>query len=115
MTEFVVHARMFGKQDSGQLRVMGIDPARDGRRLRDLIGVQLQMSGMPDNITLREAMKLFYAYHHAAPRFELLERRGVQEKFDTQYALLSGGQKRRLALALLAIAAYALTALLTLF
>jgi ABC-2 type transport system ATP-binding protein len=86
--------------DSGTLSVMGIDPIRDGSRLRNLIGVQLQASGMPDSITVIEAMKLFCAYHHVAPRYDLLERLGLHEKLNTQYIMLSGGQKRRLALAL---------------
>jgi ABC-2 type transport system ATP-binding protein len=85
---------------SGILRVMGIDPMQEGSRLRNLIGVQLQASGMPDSITVIEAMKLFCAYHHVNPRYDLLERLGLRERLDTQYAMLSGGQKRRLALAL---------------
>lgn len=86
--------------DSGVLRVMGIDPARDGRHLRNLIGVQLQTSGMPDTISVRESMKFFCAYHKVAPRYDLLERLGLGEKMDTQYHALSTGQKRRLVLSL---------------
>ncbi|MFN8374793.1 MAG: ABC transporter ATP-binding protein [Anaerolineae bacterium] len=86
--------------DSGTLRVLDIDPTRDGRRLRNTIGVQLQTSGMPDSITVSESMKFFCAYHHVAPRFDLLQRLGLQDKLNTQYVMLSGGQKRRLALAL---------------
>jgi ABC-2 type transport system ATP-binding protein len=88
------------KPDGGQLRVMGVDPTRDGRALRDLIGVQLQTSGMPDNITVREAMNLFCAYHRVAPRSDLIERVGLKDKLVTQYVGLSAGQKRRLQLAL---------------
>lgn len=86
--------------DSGLLRIMDIDPVRDHQRLRNLIGVQLQMSGMPDSISVRESMKFFCAYHGVAPRDDLLERLGLSEKMDTQYYMLSIGQKRRLALAL---------------
>ncbi|MCC6615592.1 MAG: ABC transporter ATP-binding protein [Anaerolineae bacterium] len=88
------------KPDGGTLRVMGVDPTRDPHRLRNLIGVQLQTSGMPDNITVREAMNLFSAYHGSAPRFDLLERVGLEGKLATQYVALSTGQKRRLQLAL---------------
>ena len=86
--------------DSGTLRVMEIDPSQEAHRLQNLIGVQLQASGMPDSITCREAMRFFCAYHGVAPRYDLLERLDLTAKLDTQYYMLSTGQKRRLALAL---------------
>ncbi len=42
--------------DSGTLRVAGIDPTREPRKLRNVIGVQLQTSGLPESITVNEAM-----------------------------------------------------------
>jgi len=86
--------------DSGSLRVAGIDPEREPRKLRNVIGVQLQSSGLPESITPDEAMKLFCAYHDVGPRFDLLERLGLNEKRKAQFAELSTGQQRRLALAL---------------
>lgn len=86
--------------DGGVLRVGGIDPLREPRRLRDVIGVQLQSAGLPDTITPDEAMRLFCAYHRAPPRFDLLDRLGLEEKRGSQHAELSGGQQRRLALAI---------------
>jgi ABC-2 type transport system ATP-binding protein len=86
--------------DGGTLQVMGVDPARDSRRLRDLIGVQLQSSGLPDSIRVDEAMKFFCAYHNVAPRYDLLDRLGLADKHATQYYQLSTGLQRRLALAL---------------
>ncbi|MBZ0280190.1 MAG: ABC transporter ATP-binding protein [Anaerolineae bacterium] len=88
------------KPDSGHLRIAGVDPVQQPRQLRAVIGVQLQASGMPENITVRESMQLFCAYHGVAPRFDLLERMGLQPKANTQYHGLSTGQKRRLALVL---------------
>lgn len=88
------------RADSGQLRVMGVDPAREPRRLVQLIGVQLQTGALPDYIGVGEAMRLFSAYHRAAPDCGLLERLGLGEKMAAQYHTLSTGQKRRLALAL---------------
>ena len=70
------------------------------RKLRNLIGVQLQSAGLPESITPDEAMKFFCAYHNVAPRFDLLERLGLAEKRNTQFFELSAGQQRRLALAL---------------
>ena len=88
------------RSDGGQLRVAGVDPSRDIRRLRNLIGVQLQTSGLPDNITVEEAMRFFCAYHGVRPNEGLINRLGLREKRKTQYTDLSTGQKRRLALAL---------------
>ncbi len=86
--------------DGGSLQVMGINPARQSRKLRDVIGVQLQSSGLPDSIRVDEAMKFFSAYHGVAPRYDLLDRLGLAEKRRAQYYQLSAGQQRRLALAL---------------
>jgi ABC-2 type transport system ATP-binding protein len=86
--------------DGGSLLVMGVDPARQSRKLRNVIGVQLQTSGLPDSILVDEAMKFFCAYHGVAPRYDLLDRFGLKEKRRVQYYQLSAGQRRRLALAL---------------
>jgi ABC-2 type transport system ATP-binding protein len=86
--------------DDGILRVGGIDPVKEQRQLRNLIGVQLQSAGMPESITPDEAMRLFCAYHAAAPRYDLLDRFGLGDKRRTQFQQLSTGQQRRLALAL---------------
>jgi ABC-2 type transport system ATP-binding protein len=88
------------KPDSGTLNVMGVNPSQEPRRLRTLIGVQLQTSSLPANMTVREAMKFFSAYHDIAPRYELIDRLGLGEKMNSQYSQLSTGQQRRLALAL---------------
>ncbi len=86
--------------DGGTLRVAGVDPTREPHKLRNLIGVQLQSAGLPESITPDEAIKFFCAYHSVAPRFDLLERLGLNEKRKAQFHELSTGQQRRLALAL---------------
>jgi ABC-2 type transport system ATP-binding protein len=86
--------------DRGTLRVAGVDPSSEPRKLRNVIGVQLQTSGLPESITVDEAMRFFSAYHGVDPRVDLLERLGLAEKRNAQYHQLSTGQKRRLALAL---------------
>jgi ABC-2 type transport system ATP-binding protein len=86
--------------DGGTMRVAGIDPTRESHKLGGKIGVQLQTSGLPDSITVDEAMKFFCAYHGVEPNFNLLDRLGLAEKRKSQYHQLSTGQKRRLALAL---------------
>ena len=86
--------------NGGSLRVAGLNPASESRKLRNLIGVQLQSAGLPESITPDEAMKFFCAYHNVAPRFDLLERLELVEKRNTQFYELSAGQQRRLVLAL---------------
>lgn len=78
---------------------MGVDPTREPRKLRNLIGVQLQTSRLPDNMRVDEAMRFFAAYHDVPPRYNLLERLGLSEKMSAQYHMLSTGLQRRLALA----------------
>jgi len=89
--------------DGGSLRVMGLDPTRDFRKLVQSIGVQLQTAALPGHITVGEAVKLFSAYHGVKPDTALLERMGLGEKLGSQYHALSTGQKRRLTLALAAL------------
>ena len=64
--------------DGGSLQVMGVDPARQPRKLRNLIGVQLQTSALPDSMTVEEAMKFFCAYHGIAPSNSNF---GIQSEF----------------------------------
>ncbi len=88
------------RPDAGRLDILGVDPAREPRRLNGLIGVQLQTSSLPQTMTCDDAMRFFCAYHGVAPRWDLLDRMGLGEKRDTRYDELSTGLQRRLALAL---------------
>jgi ABC-2 type transport system ATP-binding protein len=90
------------RPDGGALRILSVAPDREPRKLRNLIGVQLQTSGLPANMRVDEAMRFFCAYHGVAPRYDLLERLGLKEKQRSQFRELSTGQQRRLALALAA-------------
>jgi ABC-2 type transport system ATP-binding protein len=85
---------------AGTLRVRGIDPSREPHRLREAMGVQLQTSGLPETMRVDEAMRFFCAYHGLEPRWDLLERFGLQARLRSEYGTLSTGQQRRLALAL---------------
>lgn len=85
---------------SGTLQVAGLNPAAEFHKLRNVIGVQLQSAGLPESITPEEAMRFFCAYHGVAPRMELLEEMGLQDKRKAQFYDLSAGQQRRLVLAL---------------
>ncbi len=86
--------------DGGEMNILGINPAKEQRKLTGLIGVQLQTSSLPEEMHADEAMRFFCAYHRVAPRYDLLDRLGLQEKRHSPYQDLSTGQQRRLALAL---------------
>jgi ABC-2 type transport system ATP-binding protein len=88
------------RPDGGTLRISGVDPSRQARQLHALIGVQLQTSALPDSFRVDEAMRFFCAYHGVAQRDDLIDRVGLGDKRAAQYHELSGGQQRRLALAL---------------
>ena len=85
---------------AGEIRVLGIDPTRDPRELRDRIGVQLQTSGLPATMTVDRAIRLFCAYHGVPPRHDLIDRLGLDAKRSAAVGELSTGQQRRLAVAL---------------
>jgi ABC-2 type transport system ATP-binding protein len=87
--------------DAGEIRVLGLDPRRDGRELRERIGVQLQQSALPDDMKVWEALDLFASYYRSpAPWEPLLERLEIADKRNARFARLSGGQKQRLFIAL---------------
>jgi ABC-2 type transport system ATP-binding protein len=88
-------------RSSGEVTVLGIDPERDARVLKDRIGVCLQSTRLSDKITVAEAVRLFASlYSRAVDGDALLKRLLLWEKRNDMYAKLSGGQKQRLALAL---------------
>ncbi len=86
--------------DGGELQVLGYDPQKQQRLLANLVGIQLQSSALPANMTVKEAMQFFCAYHQASPRYDLIDRLQLGQKRNAQYGSLSVGQQRRLALAL---------------
>ena len=87
--------------DSGDVRILGLDPRRDGYALRERIGIQLQQSSLPDDIKVWEALDLFASYYRKpAPWEPLLGELGIADKRDARFAKLSGGQKQRLFIAL---------------
>lgn len=88
-------------RDSGEVRVLGLDPATQRDALRHRIGSQLQESALPDRLWVWEALDLFAA---VSPRSRdwrrLAEDWGLSEKRNTAFADLSGGQRQRLFVAL---------------
>ncbi|WP_152364313.1 ABC transporter ATP-binding protein [Microlunatus speluncae] len=89
------------RPDSGSVRVLGLDPQRDGRRLRHRVGVQLQESELPERLTVREALGLYASFYpDPADPDRLIDDWGLTEKRNAAFARLSGGQKQRLFIAL---------------
>jgi ABC-2 type transport system ATP-binding protein len=91
----------YRRRDGGEVEVLGEDPERAGTEWRERIGVVLQQSQMWANITVRETLAMFAGYY-TRPRDvdEVTELVGLTAKRDERVKTLSGGQKRRLDLAL---------------
>jgi ABC-2 type transport system ATP-binding protein len=89
------------RADAGAVRVLGHDPARRERAYRARIGIVLQEDGLDPNITVREAVELYgAAYPNPRPAAEVLELVDLGDRADARAQTLSGGQRRRLDLAL---------------
>ena len=87
--------------DAGDIRVMGLDPFREGQRLQKRIGVQLQEAQLQKRIKVREAVALWASlYDHTVDSARLLDQLGLRDKRDAWFMTLSGGQKQRLFIAL---------------
>jgi ABC-2 type transport system ATP-binding protein len=91
----------FHQATAGEVRVLGEDPWGGDRALRDRIGIVLQESQPEINLTVRECLEL-YAGYYTAPRDveETIGLAGLGEQADQQTTRLSGGQRRRLDVAL---------------
>ncbi|MBN2586463.1 MAG: ABC transporter ATP-binding protein [Candidatus Fermentibacteraceae bacterium] len=89
------------RRDSGELRTLGLDPSRDSRELHRRVGLQQQESELPERMRVGESIQLFSSlFGIDPPRMELLDRVGLGDKVNSFFAGLSGGQKRRLFVAL---------------
>jgi ABC-2 type transport system ATP-binding protein len=89
------------RPDSGEIRIVGLDPVRDRAAVTRVVGVQLQQAGLPAKQTVREAISLYASfYDDPVDGVALLERLGLGAKLDTRFVSLSGGQQQRLAIAL---------------
>jgi ABC-2 type transport system ATP-binding protein len=87
----------YRRRDGGEASVLGHDPGNAPRELRERIGVVLQHSENPANLTVREVHRMFAGYYgHARDVDEVIDLVGLTEKRDARVRTLSGGQKRRL-------------------
>ena len=89
------------RADAGEVSVLGHDPGRLERYLRERIGIVLQEGAVDNAITVREAVELYSAaYPQPRPTDEVIGLVGLGAKADDRASTLSGGQRRRLDLAL---------------
>ena len=89
------------RPDAGSILVAGLDPTAEHAQLVRKIGVQLQETGIPPRMKASEALGLFAAlYQRSIPLPELSDELGLEECLSKHYGSLSGGQKRRVNIAL---------------
>ncbi len=88
--------------DSGDVSVLGFDPAVAGREFRDRVGIVLQEATIDtSDVTVAEALDSFgAAYRHPRDRDEVIEMVGLTGKQNVRLKTLSGGQQRRVDMAL---------------
>ena len=91
----------YRKRTHGEARVLGMDPAHGQRELRERVGIVLQQCGVQNDLTVTELIEMYGRYHERRrPVGELIELVELGDKRDTRARKLSGGQLRRLDLAL---------------
>lgn len=90
----------FQRPDSGRVTVLGTDPYCEGPRLRERVGVMLQECEPEPYLSVTELLELYRGYYRKPrPVAGLLDRVGLRSKADARIRTLSGGQRRRLDLA----------------
>jgi ABC-2 type transport system ATP-binding protein len=88
-------------RDGGEVSVLGVDPGRQRARLKSRIGVVLQSTGMDRYLTVRETIAMYATFYpRPRPVDEVIRLVGLEEKRDVRVLKLSGGQQRRLDVAI---------------
>jgi ABC-2 type transport system ATP-binding protein len=87
--------------DRGTVSVLGVEPQRERRVIRESVGVQLQEGALRGKLRVGELVDLFASFYaNAADGCELLDLLDLTSKRGDYYKRLSGGQKQRLSIAL---------------
>jgi ABC-2 type transport system ATP-binding protein len=88
-------------RNGGQVTVLGCDPGRERARLKSRIGIVLQSTGVEPYLTVGETVSMYAGlYQHPRPVAEVLDLVELTAKRDERVARLSGGQQRRLDMAI---------------
>ena len=91
----------YRRADRGDVRVRGLDPARDGRALRPRVGLMLQQGGFPPQARPRELLRLYASFFRDPEDPDaLLGRVGLESAATRRVKVLSGGERQRLGLAI---------------
>ncbi|NDL59638.1 ABC transporter ATP-binding protein [Phytoactinopolyspora mesophila] len=91
----------YRKRDAGEVTVLGQDPGRPGQDWRSRIGIVLQNTGGHDDLTVHEVVHHFSGYYpNAREPEDVIAAVGLDDKHKTRVRHLSGGQRRRLDVAL---------------
>ena len=91
----------FRSRTSGSVDVLGHDPGRQAETFKRRIGIVLQSTGVDPYLTVRETVEMYSGYYpNPRPANEVIDLVGLGEKRDTRVLKLSGGQQRRLDVAI---------------
>ncbi len=86
--------------DAGEVTILGTSFARDGRGLRERLGISLQETQLNDKLTVEETLRLFRSFdRRGRSPADLMAELALEEKRNARVGKLSGGQKQRLAVA----------------
>ena len=89
------------RRSGGRVSVLGVDPQLGGRVFRERIGIVLQSAGIDAELTVGEVLSLYArCYPRSLPVGDLISLVGLEDKSHARVKTLSGGQRRRLDLAL---------------
>ncbi len=100
-TTFVEILEGFRHRDEGDVSVLGIDPDHQPMALKTRIGIVLQSTGMDRYLQVAETVAMYSSYYpHPRPVDEILSLVGLEAKRDERVLRLSGGQQRRLDVAI---------------
>jgi ABC-2 type transport system ATP-binding protein len=91
----------YRERTAGEVSVLGFDPASGSRALKERVGIVLQSTGIDPFLTVAETISLYSGYYpHPRPVDEVIDVVGLDEKRDSRVVKLSGGQQRRLDVAI---------------
>jgi ABC-2 type transport system ATP-binding protein len=91
----------YRKRDGGDARVLGFDPGTERARLKSHIGIVLQSTGVERYLTVAESLTMYAGFYpHPRSIDEVIDLVGLTEKRDSRVIKLSGGQQRRLDMAI---------------
>lgn len=89
------------KYESGEIKICGLDPQKDRKRVHEIIGIQLQDTSYQNSARVYELCELFSSFYpDPVPYKELLEKMGLWEKRKNMVSKLSGGQRQKLSIVL---------------